>query len=222
MAACALEPSISWRASRKSKLIEALISSVMAPGPLENRPPHILLVIVSRSSKNQCPHDPKRFQKGARAAGLARCRVRGGGLGLFGAGYCPIRDQSAGRQGSCRNPGLSRRGGLGGAAKTAGAWRDLRIDPCATSEAASRTRFRHSRRDENESGEFWGAHGPAQPVGDMVPALPPRNARARSAARLVRFEGFRGGGGEYRYRAARPAEGFLARNRGQESQALYR
>jgi hypothetical protein len=43
MAAWAREPSMSWRASRLSNPIEALIASMIASGPAANRPPHIVL-----------------------------------------------------------------------------------------------------------------------------------------------------------------------------------
>ncbi len=45
MAAWAFEPAMSCAARRWSKPIEALISSRMASGLLENRPPHIALLI---------------------------------------------------------------------------------------------------------------------------------------------------------------------------------
>src|SRR5690606_12067325 len=43
--AWAIDPAISWRNRRWSNPIEALISSMMASGPVANRPPHILLLI---------------------------------------------------------------------------------------------------------------------------------------------------------------------------------
>jgi thiol-disulfide isomerase/thioredoxin len=43
----------------------------MAPGPRANRPPHILLVILLRSSKNQCPYGPNDSKK-ARAPLVSR------------------------------------------------------------------------------------------------------------------------------------------------------
>ena len=41
IAAWALEPAISSRHSRRSTSMDALISSMIAAGPRENRPPHI-------------------------------------------------------------------------------------------------------------------------------------------------------------------------------------
>jgi hypothetical protein len=55
MAAWARDPSMSWRASRLSNPIEALIASMIASGPAAKRPPHIVLdpvlVMSSRLSE---------------------------------------------------------------------------------------------------------------------------------------------------------------------------
>ena len=46
IAACASEPAMSSRASRLSKSMEVLISSMIADGPRVNRPPHILFAVM--------------------------------------------------------------------------------------------------------------------------------------------------------------------------------
>ena len=52
---------------------------MIAPGPLSNRPPHILLLIFPRSSKDRWPHDKtsSETEKNAALSGAARrhCRV---------------------------------------------------------------------------------------------------------------------------------------------------
>ncbi len=47
IAACALEAAMSWAYMWRSTSMETLISSMIASGRSENRPPHILLLMTS-------------------------------------------------------------------------------------------------------------------------------------------------------------------------------
>ena len=65
--------------------------------------------------------------------------------------------------------------------------------------------FERDGRRQADACRFQGPRGAAQPVGDLVRALPGGDAGARSASGRQGRAGVRGGGGECRHRAAREA-----------------
>ena len=63
IATCAREASMSWRARRRSKAIDALMASISASGPEPNRPPHmafetVLFAMAAPGSRKGQLHEP--------------------------------------------------------------------------------------------------------------------------------------------------------------------
>ncbi len=67
MTQCAMEPAMSWRNSRWSKPMEALISAMMAAGPAEKRPPQSWLAAGAAA----LPPLAAAFLRGRRAGAVA-------------------------------------------------------------------------------------------------------------------------------------------------------
>src|SRR6188472_4077349 len=99
MSAWALDAAMSWRYRCRSKSIEAFISSMMAPGPDENRPPHILLHGIS--TKPLMTETQSRFAKKHLAMVLAG-GIAGVVVGLAGVYGVSTLTRNVGGDAACR------------------------------------------------------------------------------------------------------------------------
>ena len=168
---------MSWAASLRSKSMEALISSMISAGPAANRPPHIVLLIEivaldgSRMTKTGNP--PRRRLLAAAALGA---------LAAVAAAAVLYGTRSRAARSAERLSG--RLEGAGGEARAARAGRGRRARRSPPSRVgACRSPSNAPDGGEDDARRFPRPGGAAQPLGDLVRALPGRNAGARPACR---------------------------------------
>ena len=154
MRAWACEPRMSWRKSRRSKSIEALISSMTASGPSAKRPPHMRFFMIGlRESET---NDGRTDGKAARRRMLGVAAVAGmlaGAVAVYVKGSANGNGAGGEASGRMRRRRAARRRG----------WRRWR-----------RARWRPSGRPTSR---IWCATSPSRRRTAARPASPPSPAR---------------------------------------------
>src|SRR5690606_15389320 len=112
--AWATDPAISWRNRRWSNPIEALISSMMASGPVANRPPHILLLIAGDLYDRYASTPPGRDEPGPAVGHPGRSGIGGSYSGVGVARQCRAGKGMPRPAGSRRGHRHGGGGGTGG------------------------------------------------------------------------------------------------------------
>src|SRR3954462_2081351 len=97
ISAWGLDAAMSWRSRCRSKSMEALISSMMAPGPDVNRPPHILLLMTAPPSGPSLMTESRSAAAKKRLAMVLAGGIAGVVVGLAGVyGISVLRSNAGG------------------------------------------------------------------------------------------------------------------------------